>query len=462
MTQTNILRPATVRRLSRALVCIALALCGCTAQAPMPVAPNPTARQDVFRVEERDGLWAMIDPEGQPFFSIGINCINPADKDDNAGPKYQGLSKHGGNLDRWQKATLARLRDWRINTIGAWSSLRGRPYVLEFSLSYSWCDVFGDVFEAYVENAARTALKRPDVAADFATLDRDPMLIGYFTDNELIWGEGYGWQGDEQCSLFEYYASLEPPAAGKKAWVAYLSDVYRNNWAEFSLTWNVTATTPDELTRVVKIEPRSRDRHAAAKSVADGFMRRVAERYFEVTSRVMHQNLPHHLNLGCRFTTGFPDVVADVAARYVDVHSFNKYSRDLAAFRAEVVRLHAASRKPVLVTEFAFVARANRSGNTNKGYDRAVVADDRERGQCYARAAEMLADLPFVVGFHWFQYYDEPTGGRKDGENCNFGFVDVEDRVYEDLVNAAATANSRVLERHSAAWSMSRARPPIP
>jgi hypothetical protein len=58
----------------------------------------------------------------------------------------------------------------------------------------------------------------------------------------------------------------------------------------------------------------------------------------------------------------------------------------------------------------------------------------------------MLGDLPFVVGFHWFQFHDEPTNGRKDGESCNFGFVDLEDRVYDDLARAAARANARVLK----------------
>ena len=28
--------------------------------------------------------------------------------------------------------------------------------------------------------------KRPDVAAEYAALARDPLLIGYFTDNEII------------------------------------------------------------------------------------------------------------------------------------------------------------------------------------------------------------------------------------------------------------------------------------
>ena len=37
--------------------------------------------------------------------------------------------------------------------------------------------------------------------------------------------------------------------------------------------------------------------------------------------------------------------------------------------------------------------------------------------------------LPYVVGADWFQYYDEPPHGRKlDGEDYNFGLVDIHDR----------------------------------
>jgi len=38
----------------------------------------------------------------------------------------------------------------------------------------------------------------------------------------------------------------------------------------------------------------------------------------------------------------------------------------------------------------------------------------------------------------WFQYYDEPTHGRGDGENFNFGLVDIHNKPYEKLTAAAA------------------------
>jgi hypothetical protein len=404
---------------------------------------RPEDQPGYFQIQQREGTWSFVNSRGT-FFSIGINGINPADEE-GPGPRYRGLNRHRGDLIGWRAETLDRLRAWNVNTIGAWSSLRGRPYVVELSLSYRWIDVFG---EQYVRKAAQDAVQRPDVGVDYAALDRDPLLLGYFTDNELAWGWGHRWSGGKnQLSLFEYYASLAPDAPGKKAWVSYLAETYRGDWQQFSRTWDVDVKQESDLARLQRIAPRRSEDHAEARQVADGFLKRVAERYFAVTDRLMRQRLPHHLNLGTRMTPGFPDVVAEVAGRYVDVLSINLYTRDLAYFRGEVERLHALGGKPVLVGEFSFPAWHNRSGNQNKGYERAEVADDQQRGHCYARCVEMLGELPFVVGCHWFQYYDEPTQGRKDGESCNFGFVDVDDRIYEGLAGAATAANAQVLQR---------------
>jgi len=118
-----------------------------------------------------------------------------------------------------------------------------------------------------------------------------------------------------------------------------------------------------------------------AQRVADGFLRIVAERYFSLTSALMRRYLPHHLNLGPRFAKGVPEVVAEVAAKYVDVLSLNIYTRDLEHFRDEVERVWRAGKKPILITEFSFPAKFNRSGNRNDGYHHAEVKDDNANGQ---------------------------------------------------------------------------------
>src|SRR5262249_6774888 len=153
-----------------------------------------------------------------------------------------------------------------------------------------------------------------------------PLLIGYFTDNELEWGWGYAWSGEEnRFSIFEYYASLAPETAGKRTWTAYMAETYGDDWGRLSKVWSAEIRSVDDLRCLKTIAPRSPENFAEARRVGDGFLRRVAERYFEVTSREMRARLPHHLNLGVRLTPNFPEAVAETAGRYVDVVSLNMY-----------------------------------------------------------------------------------------------------------------------------------------
>ena len=61
-----------------------------------------------------------------------------------------------------------------------------------------------------------------------------------------------------------------------------------------------------------------------------------------------------------------------------------------------------------------------------------------------------------MIGVHWFQYADEPTGGRADGEDYNFGLVDIDDRPYYKLIRALRASN------RLARWGMARPIAPEP
>ena len=43
---------------------------------------------------------------------------------------------------------------------------------------------------------------------------------------------------------------------------------------------------------------------------------------------------------------------------------------------------------------------------------------------------------PAIVGTHWFQFYDQPTTGRFDGENYHVGLLDICDTPYGETINA--------------------------
>src|SRR5205823_12982204 len=106
--------------------------------------------------------------------------------------------------------------------------------------------------------------------------------------------------------------------------------------------------------------------------------------------------------------------------------------------------------KPVLVTEWFFAAHENRTGNRNNGH-LMTVDTQAERARGAAAATLNFARIPAIVGAHWFQYYDHPKGGREDGEDYDFGLVDVEDDPYRELTAALATANREAPAIHAAA-----------
>ena len=111
--------------------------------------------------------------------------------------------------------------------------------------------------------------------------------------------------------------------------------------------------------------------------------------------------------------------------------------------------------KPVLVTEWYFAAAQNRTGNLNNG-NLMIVQTQAERASGAASAARHFALEPGIVGIHWFQYCDEPKGGRpKDHEDYDFGLLDIDGRPYEELVTALTAANRSLVNLHQSASARS-------
>jgi hypothetical protein len=77
------------------------------------------------------------------------------------------------------------------------------------------------------------------------------------------------------------------------------------------------------------------------------------------------------------------------------------------------------------------------------------VANQDERGVAYRYYVENAIADPGIVGAHWFEWIDEPSTGRSDGENYNIGLVDVTDRPYRELVDAARETHRRLAEVHA-------------
>jgi hypothetical protein len=164
------------------------------------------------------------------------------------------------------------------------------------------------------------------------------------------------------------------------------------------------------------------------------------EKYLDLACSAIKKVDPNHLTLGIRFGGSVSDELLNTA-RIFDVCSINVYEYE------PMWQINRASRytgRPVLLGEFHIGVPAN-----GLGAGLVQAKDQTERGIAYRYYMEQAASLDCFLGAYWFQWRDEPVLGRMDGENYNIGFVDVNDRPYMELVEAAKATNKRLFDVHS-------------
>lgn len=157
-----------------------------------------------------------------------------------------------------------------------------------------------------------------------------------------------------------------------------------------------------------------------------------------------------------------PAEVVVAAGQYVDVLSVNHYDvtpglieglngiwGPFVPVDATLSRFHELSGRPIMVTEYSF--RAADAGLPNEWPPIYLTAPDQTgRADLWQQKVEGLYATPWIVGDHWFEWADQPPGGRFDGEDNNFGLVSNADEPYEVLTSRMravhATAPDRLLD----------------
>jgi hypothetical protein len=379
-----------------------------------------------FRVEQRDGRWWFVDPDGHLFLSAGCDVMRPVmstpvagrerlfaelppeelepDRRRDGDPGASFLTwnlfrRFGGEwAGRWVDMTFRRMEAWGLNTVANWSDPRlwdaGRKaYAIPLR---SWItdvhylglpDVYADEWEEEVDARAREqCTPRRD----------DPWLLGYFLANE-------------------------PPFPQKQL-----------------QTVDLILAGPDTATR-----------RAMEGWLAEGdtderrkeFIDQAFDRYVQVTSAAVKKHDPNHLNLGMR-GGGRPTDAEIAAARAFDVYSVNVYDYEVPAERVQ--QISRLTGKPIVIGEFHF-------GAPGRGLEAGLVQvrDQGERGMAYRYYVEQAFAMPELIGTHYFQWADQPCTGRFDGEAGNIGLVDVTDRPYPLMVEALEASHARLHDVHA-------------
>ncbi len=427
-----------------------------------------------FHAVQVNGRWWLIDPDGHRFISKGVTTVQFAQDTihgTNVSPYLETNKAKYGNPAAWRKAVAQQLIGWGFNTLGAWSDNAvteiivsnrhlayapivdlGAQFVGQKQKGQAWLHgIFPDVFDPDFETSARQRAR--EVCTPLAS---DRWVLGWFTDNELRWGPD--WRGpDELLTMF-----LNEPATvpGKKAAVGLLQERY-HDVTKFNAVWNTKFATWEDVMSATSIAPpvvraaiykqneeterqanEVDPKRAAFVADCDAFLSRLADRYFRVTNEAIKAADPNHMNFGARFAYFPPKPVVAAAAKYVDVVSFNCYQTDPRG----TVERYAAFGKPLIIGEFSF--RSEDSGLPNTRGAGPRVKTQEERAAAFRNYVTQALQNPNLVGYHWFEHCDEPKEGRFDGENSNYGVVNIHDEVYTELTQAMTDINVQAEALH--------------
>ena len=413
-----------------------------------------------FSIEQHEGAFWLTKPNGGRFFSLGACVVNQGESREQfspTNPAYAAI-EHYANSNAWAEATLKRLKSWGFTTVGGWSDFAALKQCRDASVVFIPVLAIGMTCGAPWRDMWDTNLiaKMCQIARDqILPLRDDPRILGYYSDNEMGW-----WN----AALFNMTLEQPPTSGQRQRLVQLLRKTYQNHWSELLKDFEAEGVGSfEELDQhgMLYLRPGSNGIHTYRK-----FLGLMAERYYSLMRKIIHTYDPRGLVLGDRYQSFYYPEVARASAPFVDADSSNLNAawNDGTFPRFYLETLHALSDRPIIVSEFYMAAEQNRSGDKNDSSDFPTVTTQEERAAGFRNTVEALARLPYVVGADWFEYYDEPTHGRSDGENYNFGLVDIHDQPYEQLTAAAQSLDLVAIksEKHAARPDASLGVPPTP
>lgn len=407
-------------------------------------------------VELCDRHW-LLTPEGHPFWSVGVNAATPRGSQDQLTGDYpygQSVDLLYDSDEAWAEATAERLRAWGFNTAGSWSDadLLGPHLAWTLNLRLSGADwESGDVVDWFDPAWEDQVLERVYTGVR----PEDVNLVGYFLDNEIPWGPD--WRGTD--TLLQHYLALPAEAPGKAVAVDLLLAEGGGEAGLAEILGLEEADRVSLLERTTGWEALDFDQAGEPARLTTLFLEASSERYFSLTTSAIREADPHHLVLGNREVALLTRAeVWEAAARHVDVLSANNYvfleGVDEGALavsggldpRDDFAALHQLTGKPVLITEFGFRAADARLPNTWPPIY-PVLDTQTDRADAFETYSLRYQAVPWVVGHHWYRWVDDPINGRFDGEDNNWGLVDVQDQPYEVLTQRMTGVHSQVHEQ---------------
>ena len=431
-----------------------------------------------FHVIQRNNIWWLISPAGNPCFYIGLDtgplatgnntpttgrewefaALPPSTAQYSAAwssgdwgntgfasvsfDTWNMIRKYGG--DAWQTTatnlTVQRMQAWGFSGFGKWSGATGNLPILPVleGNNVPLLNLHPDIFDPQVQTLFQASLAQ--------------QMKGFVSSSSIL-GWSYGNEYDEIVTPDEVTSILVMAGTvpAKQALVNQaLTAIYANDIAAMAASWGVTAATAADLYNTAPAPPA-----ADIETLRQYF----ADQYYSFIYRTIKGIDSNHLFFGFWIVPGWWVNSTDwqLQAAHVDVIGYDNYS---PVFEDSLLQgLAKSTAKPTFLGEYSFPPYYN----LLRGYEvyaAASAIDDADAGAQYQTNLQAAAHNPWCGGAGWFEYRDEPVSGRGflgetdldlvEGEDYAFGMVDVADRPKYDLVDQVRTTNLAMAQRRLA------------
>lgn len=448
-----------------------------TAIGSWATGPTISNSTGYFRTTKYNNKWYFLDPYGKLFFSAGLDTISPQDLPtpvqgreymfqwlpSASEPEYQFMTtesvggvqtrcfdfiesniyrKYGSTGQPWIDMQNSRMAAWGFNTVGsfAWVKMWQQPNLpytvgLTVDASAKFFSVknatryMPDVYDAGFAGKLETQLKN---YMTWYKLNTDPLLIGYFTDNELPFMT-FSSEFDMPVSILGYDSTA---LAAKVALVNRLKGIY-GTITNLNTAWGSAYADWDTFSKPITVTSTT----DAFKADMRGFIKSFASKYYSTWKAAIRKYDANHMYLGSKCNY-FSKELLDSMRADCAVFSFTSYASSVQ----ESFAMLDAYDKPVMLSEYG--ATAMDGNNFGIGVGASTVNTQAERAAfCESMMRSVLANRLFV-GAHFFKLYDDPVlGNSYGGANSNLGMCDTTDTPYAALVTAMKRVHRDIYKR---------------
>jgi len=416
-----------------------------------------------YRVEQVDGVWWLVDPEGLLTWSIGVQSIGNILWEN---PQLSKMveEKYGGNQSYYMEDQIPRLRKWNFTTSGSWSgpafyelnmrlisngqkpfpsfhfigfttvgdqlySLRNSEGIVNDLGEHAMVDPFNPFWREQAEGKVK------DIVEKYKGID---WLVGYFVDNEINFRSLTKYLHSEYC---------------RKKLAAWLADVFDNKIDKLNEAWSEKNITYDYKT-FMDISTHIPDQNPTAACETDlrKFVRYLIKSYIEFTIETIRKYDKDHLIISNRFALGNRTKAIERVDDYIDLFSrydilcTNLYAQSGGSYSPDQMALlqylHEKTNRPLLIGEWSF--HANESNIPLDYWGGKIVDTMQDRGNAYERSMFSWAYLPYMVGAHFYKWGNGygPVG-RYRGRNS--GLVNDQNEPYQPFIDMVTKINDMVL-----------------